>query len=94
MYTVVKDDAIPELPRRQSQPTLVTINEQDFRRKIAAEPLLVRTYVHHDRSAVRRVLERIGWAEHYIAAFESAAETFSAAPGAYGVDAGGVNRNG
>jgi hypothetical protein len=36
-HTVIKDDAIPELLRRQSQPTFVTINEQDFWRKIAAD---------------------------------------------------------
>jgi hypothetical protein len=28
--TVIKDDAIPELLRQQSQSTFVTINEKDF----------------------------------------------------------------
>lgn len=32
--TVIKDDAIPRLLRRQSQPTFVTINERDFWRKV------------------------------------------------------------
>lgn len=32
--TVIKDDAIPELLRRQNQPTFVTINERDFWRKV------------------------------------------------------------
>ena len=31
--TVIKDDAIPEILRRQNQPTFVTINERDFWRK-------------------------------------------------------------
>ncbi len=35
--SVIKDDAIPDLLRQQSQPTFVTINEQDFWRKIGAD---------------------------------------------------------
>jgi hypothetical protein len=34
----VKDDAIPELLRTQPQPTFVTVNVKDFRRKIKADP--------------------------------------------------------
>ena len=37
-HTVVKDDAIPDLLRQQSQPTFVTINEKDFWRKVAITP--------------------------------------------------------
>jgi len=33
-HTVIKDDAIPGLLRRQNQPTFVTINEKDFWRKV------------------------------------------------------------
>lgn len=33
--TVVKDDAIPQLLRRQRQPTFVTINEREFWHKVA-----------------------------------------------------------
>jgi len=32
--TIIKDDAIPEILRRQNQPTFVTINERDFWRKV------------------------------------------------------------
>jgi len=35
--TVVKDDAIPTLLRTQRQPTFVTINDNDFWRKIEAD---------------------------------------------------------
>ena len=35
--TVIKDEAIPGLLRRQNQPTFVTINERDFWRKIQAD---------------------------------------------------------
>ena len=35
--SIIKDDAIPELLRTQSQPTFVTINEQDFWRKVKAD---------------------------------------------------------
>ncbi len=43
--TIIKDDAIPALLRRQQQPTFVTINERDFWRKvtidgISASPVL------------------------------------------------------
>jgi len=31
--TVIKDDAIPKLLRKENQPTFVTINEKDFWRK-------------------------------------------------------------
>lgn len=34
-YTVIKDDAIPLLLRRQDQPTFVTLNESDFWLKVA-----------------------------------------------------------
>ena len=33
--TVVKDDAIPRLLQQENQPTFVTVNEQDFWRKVA-----------------------------------------------------------
>ncbi len=33
-HTIIKDDAIPELLRHQTQPTFVTINEKDFWRKV------------------------------------------------------------
>lgn len=33
--TVIKDDAIPRLLQEQSEPTLVTINETDFWRRVA-----------------------------------------------------------
>ena len=36
-YTVIKDDAIPELLRQQNQPTFVTINEKDFWQKVAID---------------------------------------------------------
>src|SRR5689334_17760152 len=36
-HTVIKDDGIPELLRRQSHPTFVTINERDFWQKIEAD---------------------------------------------------------
>jgi len=32
--SIIKDEAIPELLRRQNRPTFVTINERDFWRKI------------------------------------------------------------
>ena len=35
--TVIKDDAIPELLRQQSQSTFVTINEKDFWRKVVVD---------------------------------------------------------
>lgn len=37
-YTVIKDDAIPELLCQQSRPTFITINEKDFWRKVAITP--------------------------------------------------------
>ncbi len=36
--SIIKDDAIPDLLRQQPQPTFVTINEQDFWRKVRADP--------------------------------------------------------
>ncbi|MBI3795389.1 MAG: hypothetical protein HY268_00255, partial [Deltaproteobacteria bacterium] len=36
-HSVIKDEAIPALLRRQSQPTFVTINERDFWRRVAAD---------------------------------------------------------
>ena len=33
--TVIKDEAIPKLLQKESQPTFVTINESDFWRKTA-----------------------------------------------------------
>lgn len=36
-HTVIKDEAIPALLRRQSQPTFVTINERDFWRTVPAD---------------------------------------------------------
>jgi hypothetical protein len=36
-HSVIKDEAIPDLLRRQSQPTFVTINERDFWRRVAAD---------------------------------------------------------
>ena len=36
-HTIIKDEAIPVLLRRQAQPTLVTINERDFWRKVATD---------------------------------------------------------
>lgn len=35
--SVIKDDAIPELLRQQPRPTFVTINEQDFWRKVSVD---------------------------------------------------------
>ncbi len=35
--TVIKDDAIPDLLRRENQPTFVTINEKDFWKKVAMD---------------------------------------------------------
>jgi hypothetical protein len=36
-HTIVKDEAIPALLRRQSQPTFVTINDRDLWRKVAPD---------------------------------------------------------
>ena len=36
-HTIIKDEAIPVLLRRQAQPTFVTINERDFWRKVATD---------------------------------------------------------
>ena len=36
-HSVIKDDAIPALLRRENQPTFLTINETDFWRRIAAD---------------------------------------------------------
>ncbi len=36
-HSVIKDEAIPDLLRRQSQPTFVTINERDFWRRVAVD---------------------------------------------------------
>lgn len=35
--SVIKDDAIPMLLRKQPQPTFITINERDFWRKVAID---------------------------------------------------------
>jgi len=35
--SVIKDEALPELLRRQQQPTFITINEKDFWRKITVD---------------------------------------------------------
>jgi len=35
--TVIKDDAIPELLRQQTQPTFVTINGRDFWRRVTID---------------------------------------------------------
>ncbi|MFQ5866177.1 MAG: hypothetical protein ACE5IW_13225 [bacterium] len=35
--TVIKDDSIPELLRKQKQPVFVTINETDFWRKVTID---------------------------------------------------------
>lgn len=35
--SVIKDDALPELLRRQIQPTFITINEKDFWHKISVD---------------------------------------------------------
>jgi ribosomal protein S18 acetylase RimI-like enzyme len=45
----------------------------------------VTDYSKEHRSAIRRILERIGWAEQYIAAAERNAEDFSQNPEVYGV---------
>lgn len=37
-HTVIKDEAVPELLRRFSDPTFVTINEKDFWRKVVITP--------------------------------------------------------
>jgi hypothetical protein len=36
-HTIIKDEAIPALLRRQSQPTFVTINDRDLWRKVAPD---------------------------------------------------------
>ena len=36
-HTIIKDEAIPVLLRRQAQPTFVTINERDFWRKVVTD---------------------------------------------------------
>lgn len=36
-HSVIKDEAIPDLLRRQSRPTFVTINERDFWRRVTAD---------------------------------------------------------
>ena len=36
-HTIIKDEAIPVLLRRQAQPTFVTINERDFWRIVAPD---------------------------------------------------------
>lgn len=36
-HSVIKDDAIPELLRQQTQPTFVTINERDFWRRVTID---------------------------------------------------------
>ena len=36
-HTVIKDERIPAVLRQQPQPTFVTINEQDFWRKVAID---------------------------------------------------------
>ena len=35
--TLIKDDAIPELLRQQTQPTFVTINERDFWQRVTID---------------------------------------------------------
>ena len=47
--SVIKDDAIPDLLRQQPQPTFVTINEQDFWRKIGADPTILHCVLCHTR---------------------------------------------
>jgi ribosomal protein S18 acetylase RimI-like enzyme len=42
-------------------------------------------YSNQYRSAIRRILEQIGWAEQYIAAGEHNADVFSRNPNIYGV---------
>ena len=36
-HSVIKDEVIPDLLRRQSRPTFVTINERDFWHRVAAD---------------------------------------------------------
>src|SRR5215510_8252896 len=36
-HTIIKDEAIPALLRRRSQPTFVTINDRDFWRKVVPD---------------------------------------------------------
>jgi ribosomal protein S18 acetylase RimI-like enzyme len=47
--------------------------------------LSIINYSPTDQSAVRRILEHIGWAEQYVAAAEQNAELFSQNPEMYGV---------
>ena len=47
--------------------------------------VLITDYSTELQSAIRRILERIGWAEQYIIAAEQNAETFSQDQNAYGV---------
>lgn len=42
-------------------------------------------YSPQHRSSIRRILTKIGWAEQYISAMESAVDVFSEGPGIYGV---------
>lgn len=53
-YSVIKDDAIPELLLNVKQPTFVTINYKDFWRKIAA---------HHKYCVICIELSNERWAE-------------------------------
>ena len=47
--------------------------------------ILITDYSKELQSAIRQILERIGWAEQYIIAAEQNAETFSQDQNAYGV---------
>ena len=47
--------------------------------------VLITDYSRELQSAIRRILERIGWAEQYIIAAEQNAEAFSQDQNAYGV---------
>jgi ribosomal protein S18 acetylase RimI-like enzyme len=50
-----------------------------------AGPVTILNYSPEHRSAIRRILTKIGWAEQYISAMESAVDVFSREPEVYGV---------
>ena len=67
-HSIIKDEAIPVLLRRQAQPTFVTINERDFWRKVATDQrycivcfVLSDARVREIPLALRALLRRPEW---------------------------------
>ena len=60
--TLVKDDAIPSLLRTVTQPTFITINVDDFWRKVEAErrfSVVAIVLAQHDATDVPPILRRL-----------------------------------